>query len=452
MVRTLDLDGNSIELARTVLKDLGLTSQMLRASNSAFYNRSGRPIMSVAHALILLGWDKVRSLVSTIRYIEHFSGRSPGLRELMLLSVLSAVESREIAIAVGYPRPEEAYICGLFKNIGEVLLACHYPREYSQIVLAIHTEKIPVRAACLRVLDFSWDDVAARVAAGWNMPSKVQQSLNGPGAAARSASAACLASVVDYSRDLTRALYRDGAGLDSVHLRTVADAEGKQVLVSVRDLRRIVDSAVNETSQTFSTLGVPANSLRLEHQAERARFILESISVFEPAALKALEQAVESAKRTIRAPDFELSAFIAAVLDAVRTAGFDNVVFGLVNEDHRAIRGRLAGSDCVDELLGRFQFPIGRSEGPVMAALDRRNDLLVDRSREGRYDQSDLVNALAPALFALFPIVIDGKSAGCLYADRRTPSPGLETVRYSLARARDAIAAALRTVAPRPKA
>jgi HD-like signal output (HDOD) protein len=209
MERTLDLDGSSIELARTVLKDLGLTSQVLRAANSAFYNRSGRPIMSVAHALILLGWDKVRSLVSTIRFVEHFADRAPGLRELMLLSVLSAVESREIAAAIGYPRPEEAYICGLFKNIGEVLVACEYPREYSQIVLAMHTEKIPVHSACLRVLDFSWDEVASEVAAAWNMPAKVQKSLSGPDAAHCRAPVACLAGIADYSRDLTRALYRD---------------------------------------------------------------------------------------------------------------------------------------------------------------------------------------------------------------------------------------------------
>jgi hypothetical protein len=353
-------------------------------------------------------------------------------------------------LAVGYPRPEEAYICGLFKNIGEVLLACHYPREYSEIVVAMHTEKIPVRAACLRVLDFSWDEVGARIAAAWNMPSKIQQSLNGLAPAVRAKPLiACLSSVVDYSRDLTRALYRDGAGLDSVHLRTVADPDGKQVLVSVGDLRRIVDCAVVETRQAFSTLGVPGSSLRLEHQAERARFILESVSVFEPAALQALDQAIESAKRTLRSPDFELTTLIARILDAVRTAGFDNVVFGLVNEDRRSIRGRLASSDSAEKVLRRFHFPLDCADSPVAAALVRKNDLLVERARDSRYDQSDLVVSLEPALFALFPIVIDAKTAGCLYAGRRNASPGLETVRHSLARARDAISAALRTVARR---
>lgn len=65
LLRTLDPDGNSIELVRVILKDLGLTSKILRLANSAMYNHSGRPILSVPHAIILLGWDKVRSMVST---------------------------------------------------------------------------------------------------------------------------------------------------------------------------------------------------------------------------------------------------------------------------------------------------------------------------------------------------------------------------------------------------
>ena len=96
-----------------------------------------RPILSVPHGIVLAGSDTLRSLVSTVRYIEHFAHRSPGLGELMLLSLLSAVHSRDIAAAVDYPRPEEAHICGLFRNLGEVLIACHYPEEYSKIIVTM---------------------------------------------------------------------------------------------------------------------------------------------------------------------------------------------------------------------------------------------------------------------------------------------------------------------------
>ena len=81
VTRALDPDSTSTDLARIVLKDLGLTSLLLRVANSAMYNRSGRPVMSVAHAIILLGWDTVRNLVHTVRYIEYFAKRGAGLRK-----------------------------------------------------------------------------------------------------------------------------------------------------------------------------------------------------------------------------------------------------------------------------------------------------------------------------------------------------------------------------------
>ena len=148
MVRTLDLDGGSCKkLVHVILQDVGLASQVLRLANSAMYNHSGRPIMNVAHALAVLGWLEVRSMASAVRYIEHFANRSPGLRELVLTSVLTAVQCREVAAAIGYPHPEEAYICGLFRNLGEVLIACNYPDEHSRIILVMDEEKIPERAA-----------------------------------------------------------------------------------------------------------------------------------------------------------------------------------------------------------------------------------------------------------------------------------------------------------------
>jgi hypothetical protein len=48
------------------------------------------------------------------------------------------------------------------------------------------------------------------------------------------------------------------------------------VLVSVRDLCALVDLALNETSEMFSTLQIPIDTLRISKQAERARKSFES--------------------------------------------------------------------------------------------------------------------------------------------------------------------------------
>jgi len=278
---------------------------------------------------------------------------------------------------------------------------------------------------------------------GWNMPSRVYLCLRGPAAPVGSASDRCLASITEYARDLTHAVYREGAGLDAVHLPWVVDPHGKRVLVPLRDLQHILDSALRETQATFAALAIPVNRLRLEEQAERARRVLGSVSAFDRAGLKALDQAVESAARSVREGDFELTAIVTALLDAVRAAGFDRAVLALVNEERTFIRGRLASGGTADDVLDLFQFPVDRLDGPIRAAFERKNDVFVDRSRESRYDHSTLVEALAPTAFALFPITVEHSVVGCLYADRQSAAVGMETARRALGRVRDAMAAAI---------
>jgi HD-like signal output (HDOD) protein len=444
MTRTLDIDSSCIEIARVILRDLGITSQLLKIANSALYKHSDRPIMSVAHAIILLGWDMVRNLLSAIQYVEHFANGSSALRELMLVSVLNAVHSRDIASAAGYPHPDEAYICGLFQNLGEVLVAGYYPLEYARVIDAMNTEKIPARAACLRILDFSWDEVGLQLAQEWNMPSKVRSCLAASCGRTVPKADRSLTSITGYARDLTHSLYRSGVAIDAFSLRCVVGPQGEQVLVPMRDLQRVVEGAATEIQQSFSSLNIPIERLMLDQQAERARGVLASVPVFDAASEDALSHAVANAKRSLERKNFDLSLLIKDLLDAVREAGFDRAVFGLINDKHTSVRGRIASAARLDEILDRFQFPIDHAQGPILAALGRKTDLLVDRARDDRYDASALVTTLTPDVFALLPIVTGTVVAGCLYADRKGAAKGLDAVRVPLGRVRDVIAEAIR--------
>jgi hypothetical protein len=51
---------------------------------------------------------------------------------------------------------------------------------------------------------------------------------------------------------------------------------------------------------------------------------------------------------------------------------------------------------------------------------------------------------MEPAAFALFPVVVDHKPVGCLYADRQSAAPDLDTARLPLGRVRDTMAAAIK--------
>lgn len=441
MVRTLDVEGcNSKDLIQIILRDLGLTSQVLRVANSILYNHSDRPILNIGHATTLVGWLQVRNLAGALRELEQFVTRSPGLKELLLGSVLTAVQSREVAAAVGYPRPDEAYICGLFRNLGEILIGCHFPDEYSTVLVQMEKEKIPERAACFRVLDFSWEEVGMRVAAGWNMPAQVKLSMQSAGVVG-SALDRSLASIANFGHNLTRTLYRRGGSVNLLQGEMVIDPTGRPTALAERDLGRIVNSAAIETSEAFSALDLSTASLRLSRQAEQARAILEKSPNF-LAGLGALDRAIEHSAAALHQTTVEVSVFISRLLDAVCAAGFERAIFGLMNQSLTFIAGRLVSGEQKDNPLDRFYFPMDGADGPIRAALLRKEDLFVDRARDGRYDHSALVTTFNPGGFVLLPIVVERKTVACLYADLHGSLHQMAGVRPALGRVRDLIAQA----------
>ncbi len=105
-ITALDDDGQSLQrLANVVLREYSLTLSVIRTANSVHYRRSTRPIQSATHAMLLLGAKTVRQLASSLLPFENYQRQSPGLKELMLLSLLTANhgESRARDCATTWP-------------------------------------------------------------------------------------------------------------------------------------------------------------------------------------------------------------------------------------------------------------------------------------------------------------------------------------------------------------
>lgn len=389
----------------------------------------------------MIGWDTVRNLVSALRFVEHFARRSPGLRELMVLSLFTATHSRQVSALSGYPRPEEAYVCGLFRNLGEVAMARYYGPEYAAMVDVMDRESISDRAAAIRIFDVSPEEVASKLAAAWSLPGAVRTCFNGPETAA-SMEERRLASAVSYGHELTSALYRKGARFESVHLRTVMDANGKQVLISQRDLRRIVDTAIGDTSHTLSALRIGVPALHVAQQAEQARAIL--VGGEEPRVhcdLAAIDSGSRALAAYVREPGFDITVSVSRALDLLTMhGGFERAVFGLVSEDRGRVRGRIASGG--DAALESFDFAVAHSDPALQAVMFRRQDLWIKRRVDSRYDASAIVVAFGPSHFAMLPVVVDGVVAGLLYADRRELQTA-DDMRSRIAGIRDVLAEAI---------
>lgn len=130
--------GLSSEIADTIKRDPSLTARVLRLVNSVYFGLSD-PVNSVEDAVFYLGIRHIRDLSYATPVIEELVGLHknwPRLNwtEMWRHSVGTAFMTREV-LATAHLRidDETDYIIGLLHNVGKVIMAHAFPKEFGQI-------------------------------------------------------------------------------------------------------------------------------------------------------------------------------------------------------------------------------------------------------------------------------------------------------------------------------
>jgi HD-like signal output (HDOD) protein len=445
---SLDNATSSQRLANVVLRDYSLTVKVIRTANTLHYNRTGRPIRSATHAMLLLGVRTVRDLATSLILFEHYHRKSPGLKELMLLSMLTATHARELAARLGLPEPEEAHLCGMFRNLGEVLIAAHFPEDYAKILEKVRLSgaaaagtpnagasaaPLSMQRAAQSVLGFTYEDLGMAVARHWSMPESVVTAMRAGGAA----SSRSLAGVVTLSHELTSAIYRDDAMRGALRVADAVRQHGSVLGVNQEVIGEILERALSETKDVFSTARVALDDLRLRKQIADALRVLGaaagedgSDAVSNPAPRESIEELrsrlVQEARTALDANrEFGLEAVVLMLLEALLRGGpFDRAVFAIANAERTMIEGRIGLGDQADALIPKLR--VSTQSAPVSLALDWRRAAIRTVNRALTSDETRWCRTVGATAFGVVPLTIDGKLVGCLYADCTNVSAAVE--------------------------
>ena len=135
-----------------------------------------------------------------------------------------------------------------------------------------------------------------------------------------------------------------------------------------------------------------------------------------------VEEALSKAEALIRSEAFSVVPALSAVLDALCRSGITKrAMFAMVTSGRNSIEGRLGSGEGVQDAMSAFSFPLRPLDVLFAVTLQRRQDLLVRRDTDGRFERTRLVKALKPQTFAFLPVVADNLAIGCLYADSQQP-------------------------------
>ncbi len=122
------------KLTDLVEMDPSFSAELLRFANSALFGVR-REVMSVAHAVVIVGTDHVKTMATlvAVNRMVRASARIGALRKVWVHSLATALIAAEAARAARMDR-ESAYTAGLLHNLGTLGLMSAYPDEYSRML------------------------------------------------------------------------------------------------------------------------------------------------------------------------------------------------------------------------------------------------------------------------------------------------------------------------------
>lgn len=134
-----DPNVNYQKLGEAISSDPAVSARMLKVANSAFYSMK-RQIKTLDHAIAIVGERTLRSLVLAAS-LEGMN-KTYGLLEKMLWedSMGCAIGSRILARKFSSADPEEAFLAGLFRRLGLIVMNFSDPDAYRSLAETVYAE------------------------------------------------------------------------------------------------------------------------------------------------------------------------------------------------------------------------------------------------------------------------------------------------------------------------
>lgn len=225
-----DPHSSAEDVAKFISRDVALTSKVLRLANSAFYGIP-RTISSVNSAIVILGFNTIRSLVLSASVLKVFPAK-PGLvafdrKAFWKHSFMVGIASRMVAQIYRRKRlvdMETAFSAGLLHDVGKVILEQYSHEEYLPVLKAAKEKGIPLVVAEKGMLGLTHADVSGMLIDKWQMPNELRGPIVHHHSPGEDKASQEMASIIHYANQLCH-LQGSGCMQDEVYAPFQAEAE-----------------------------------------------------------------------------------------------------------------------------------------------------------------------------------------------------------------------------------
>ncbi|MBV5336684.1 MAG: HDOD domain-containing protein [Deltaproteobacteria bacterium] len=171
-----DENSTAEDLARVVESDPAVAARVLKMSNSSFYGAQ-RQIQTLPHAVMMLGFVTLKGVVvaASVKQVYH----PYGLTEKLLWehSFGAGLAARLIAAELRQINPEEAFLGGLFHDIGKQIMNFLDKNKFQEVMQRCYNDGTPFKDAEQSLFHYTHEEAGALVIKKWNFPEHLMKAV-----------------------------------------------------------------------------------------------------------------------------------------------------------------------------------------------------------------------------------------------------------------------------------
>lgn len=237
------------ELANVILNDAQLTSQVLRLSNTIFYNQTRTQVSTVSRAITLIGFDAVKSMAISSLIVDSLLKRNdrPHLLRCLARAIHAAVQARCLLPKRNEHALEEVFIGALLMNIGELAFWSCETEQAGELEDELRAGTPPVEAQ-KSVLHTTFAEITRGLVDAWSLGPFIKEVV-APGQANSKA-----ASLVRHSVEMARLSEKGWRGTE---MDKVMEELGRDIGENPAAVRDQLKINASEAARVAVSLGIP---------------------------------------------------------------------------------------------------------------------------------------------------------------------------------------------------
>ena len=417
--KILSMDYSSAkDIAKVILKDLGLTAQVLKLVNSPIYRHfAEKGIATISEAMIILGADEIRQLAAGLKIFEMMksAANTKLLKDKIFRSLHRSAVAREMETDMDKDPSDAFPIAAMLYELGEYLVALLDPDMYIRVEITMEDNDLSREEAAKTLLGLSYSELGQMVALNLNLPKRIVHAMRpvsptAPEPVSEKEEARFLCAFIYELCNIPEPENKTASFIAAENLmekyQGIIDLDADQALWTSR-------TAMESVMRYAQILGIESEIKAPDennHKTENKEKLTRGIQQVDDALAEGLS----------------IHKIFTRLIDTMdQCFNFSQVVISIRKKETNTMEPRfIRGAKRMDGFNSAMGFKIEAAAGVFNNAISQKTDIIISNIKKQAFREQVpswyLEKAAAPYQvkgFGIFPVFVDGKIVSMLYVD-----------------------------------